>query len=94
MGVFSKRNSVSAPLLIIKKDAGDANVKEFKSFEEAIVDLENDPNVSVDKIEKLRSSLKNMANEATQSGRINLCLMVLSLQAMYISTNCKADSLQ
>ena len=53
------------PLLIIKKNADDANVREFKSIEEAIVDLENDPNVSSDKIEKLRSSLKNLKNKSS-----------------------------
>jgi polyhydroxyalkanoate synthesis regulator phasin len=60
MGFFAKKHSVSAPLLIIKKDADDVNVKEYKSIEEAIADLENDPNVPTEKIEKLRSSLKNL----------------------------------
>ena len=60
MGFFTKKHSVSAPLLIIKKDADDVNVKEYKSIEEAIADLENDPNVPTCKIEKLRLSLKNL----------------------------------
>ena len=60
MEFFTKKHSVSAPLLIIKKDADDVNVKEYKSIEEAITDLENDPNVPTEKIEKLRSSLKNL----------------------------------
>jgi len=66
MGFLTKKHSVSAPLLIIKKDADlsrtrdDLNVKEYKSIEEAITDLENDPNVPADKIEKLKSSLKNL----------------------------------
>ena len=60
MGFFTKKHSTSAPLLIIKKDKDDSNVKEYKSIEEAIIDLENDPNVSAEKIEKLRSSLKNL----------------------------------
>jgi hypothetical protein len=60
MGFFTKKHSVSAPLLIIKKDADDVNVKEYKSIEEAIADLENDPNVPGDKIEKLRLSLNNL----------------------------------
>ncbi|MCX6175577.1 MAG: hypothetical protein NTZ27_12560 [Ignavibacteriales bacterium] len=59
-GFFTKKNSVSVPLLIIKKDTDDSNIKEYKSIEEAITDLENDPNVPSDKIEKLRSSLKNL----------------------------------
>ena len=60
MGFFTKKHSKSAPLLIIKKDADDSNVKEYKSIEEAIADLENDPNVPAEKIEKLKSSLKNL----------------------------------
>ena len=60
MGSFTKKHSKSAPLLIIKKESDDVNVKEYISIEEAIADLENDPNVSTDKIEKLRSSLKNL----------------------------------
>ena len=57
---FSGKHAFNSPLLIIKKDTDDANVKEYKSIEEAIADLENDPNVPTDKIEKLRSSLKNL----------------------------------
>ena len=60
MGFFSKKNSNSMPLLIIKKDSDEVNVKEYKSIDEAIADLENDPNVPSDKIEKLRLSLKNL----------------------------------
>ena len=65
MYLFTKKPSKSAPLLIITKDTDDANVKEYKSIEEAIVNLENDPNVSADKIEKLRSSLKNLKNKSS-----------------------------
>ncbi len=57
---FTKKFSDSAPLLIIKKDVDDVNIKEYKSIEEAITDLENDPNVPTEKIEKLRASLKNL----------------------------------
>ncbi|MCK9211025.1 MAG: hypothetical protein M0P61_09345 [Ignavibacteriaceae bacterium] len=57
MSLFTKKKPVATPLLIIKKDANDANVKEYKSIEEAIVDLENDPNVSAYKIEKLITHL-------------------------------------
>jgi hypothetical protein len=60
MRFFTKDHSKSAPLLIIKKETDDVNVKEYKSIEEAIADLENDPNVPADKIEKLKSSLKNL----------------------------------
>jgi 2,3-bisphosphoglycerate-independent phosphoglycerate mutase len=63
--LFAKKHSDPLPLLIIKKNADDANVKEYTSIEEAIVDLENDPNVSSVKIEKLRSSFKNLKNKST-----------------------------
>ncbi len=65
MDLFTKKHSKTAPLLIIKKDAEDANVKEYKSIEETIADLESDPNVPADKIEKLRSSLKNLKNKTS-----------------------------
>ena len=65
ISLFTKKHSDPLPLLIIKKNADDANVKEFNSIEEAIVDLENDPNVSSDKIKKLRSSLKNLKNKSS-----------------------------
>lgn len=65
MGFFTKKHSNSTPLLIIKKDADNANVKEYKSIEEAIADLEIDPNVPPHKIEKLRLSLKNLKNRTS-----------------------------
>jgi len=65
MRFFAKKQSKSVPLLIIKKDADDANVKEYKSIEEAISNLENDPNVPSDKIEKLKSSLKQLKNKTS-----------------------------
>jgi hypothetical protein len=58
-------NSGSSPLLIIKKNTDDANVKEYNSIEEAIADLENDPNVPWDKIEKLKSSLNQLKNKTS-----------------------------
>ncbi|MCX6150580.1 MAG: hypothetical protein NTX22_08670 [Ignavibacteriales bacterium] len=63
--LFTKKQSKSAPLLIIKKEVDEVNVKEYKSIEEAIADLENDPNVPSVKIEKLRSSLKNLKNKTS-----------------------------
>jgi len=63
MSIFKKKPSKNAPLLIIKKDTDDANIKEYESIEEAIADLENDPNVPSDKIEKLRLTLKNLKNK-------------------------------
>ncbi|MCX6284027.1 MAG: hypothetical protein NTW31_07330 [Bacteroidetes bacterium] len=61
---FIKKQSDPLPLLIIKKNADDANVKEYNSIEEAIEDLEKDPNVSAQKIEKLRIALKNLKNKS------------------------------
>lgn len=55
----------SAPLLIIKKGAEDTNIKEYNSIEEAILDLEKDPNVSALKIEKLKSSIKILKDKTT-----------------------------
>jgi len=60
MKLFSRKNSETVPLLIIRKSTDEENVKEYKSIEDAIADLENDPNVSKEKIEKLKSSLKNL----------------------------------
>lgn len=65
MGLFQKNHSKSSPLVIIKKEADDVNVKEYKSIEEAIADLENDPNVSSEKVARLRLSLKNLKNKTS-----------------------------
>jgi len=65
IGLFTKKSTQSVPLLIIKKETGAANVKEYLSIEEATADLENDPNVPSGKIEKLRSSLKNLKNKTS-----------------------------
>jgi len=54
-----------SPLLIIKKDAGDSNIKEYNSIEEAIADLEKDPNVSLDKIEHLKSAVKMLKDKTS-----------------------------
>jgi len=42
MNSFTKKKARSAPLLIIKKDSDDSNVKKYESIEEAIADLENE----------------------------------------------------
>jgi len=63
--LFTKKTSKSAPLLIIRKDTDDANIKKYQSIEEAITDLENDPNVPADKIEKLKSSLHQLKNKSS-----------------------------
>jgi len=65
MSLFSKKHPDAAPLLIIKKEASDTNTKEYNSIEEAIADLESDPNVSKEKIEKLKSSLKSLKNRTS-----------------------------
>jgi len=65
MSLFSKKHPDAAPLLIIKKEASDTNTKEYNSIEEAIADLESDPNVSKEKIEKLKSSLKSLKNKTS-----------------------------
>ncbi len=65
MDLFKKKPSDSVPLLIIKKGTDDGNVIEYRSIEEAISDLENDPNVPSDKIETLRSSLKKLKNKTS-----------------------------
>jgi len=62
---FSGKHAFNSPLLIIKKDTDDANVKEYKSIEDAITDLENDPNVPAEKIENLKTSLKRLKNKTS-----------------------------
>lgn len=63
MEIFSRKDSGSVPLLIIRKNTDEENVKEYKSIEDAIADLENDPNVSKEKIEKLKSSFETLKNK-------------------------------
>ncbi len=60
MSIFSRKPPKSAPLLIIKKDSDDTNIKEYESIDEAIADLANDPNVPPDKIEKLIHSVDQL----------------------------------
>ncbi len=62
-GFFRKKPTDLSPLLIIKKNADDGLIKEYRSIEEAIAELENDPNISVEKIEKLRVSVKNLKDK-------------------------------
>ena len=65
IGVFSKKQPNQSPLLILKKVADDSNIKEYLSIEEAIADLEKDVSVSLEKIEKLKSSLRNLKNKSS-----------------------------
>jgi len=60
-----QQNLKSAPLLIIKKAADHDTIKEYNSIEEAIADLEKDPNVSLDKIEHLKLSVKMLKDKSS-----------------------------
>lgn len=62
---FIKKNSKSSPLLIIKKGADNNNIKEYNSIEEAIRDLEKDPNIGREKIDKLKSSIEKLKNKSS-----------------------------
>ena len=65
IGMFSKNRPPPVPLLIIKKETDDANVREYRSIEEAIADLETDVNVPPHKIEKIRASLNTLKNRTS-----------------------------
>ena len=65
LSFFHKEQSKSTPLVIIKQPKVDSDIKEYSSIEEAISDLESDPNVSAIKIEKLRSSLNQLKNKTS-----------------------------
>lgn len=65
IGFIKNKRSGSVPLLIIKKERDDANVKEYRSIEEAIADLEADANVPAHKIEKIRASLNSLKNRTS-----------------------------
>ena len=64
-GLFKKKKSNSVPLLIIKRFTDDGNMMEYNSIDEAISDLEKDPNISAYKIEKLKVTLKNLKDKDT-----------------------------
>ena len=65
MNLFSGKKTKPVPLLIIRQEIKDTNVKEYLSIDEAIADLEKDPNVSSAKIENLKSSLKQLRNKSS-----------------------------
>lgn len=65
ISLFNKENSKTVPLLIIKKGTESEIIKEYNSIEEAIADLENDPNVSKEKIDRLKIALKSLKNKTT-----------------------------
>ena len=60
-----KKEDTQAPLLIIQKDSDGTDTKEYRSIEEAIIDLEKDPNVPKDKLEKIKASLDNLKHKST-----------------------------
>lgn len=62
---FRKRKAESSPLIIIRKGADEGNIKEYNSIEEAIADLGNDPNVSKEKLEKLKSSIRKLKKQSS-----------------------------
>jgi hypothetical protein len=61
--LFNQKGKETAPVLIIKKDSDGYRVREFQSAEDAISDLENNPDAPVDKKKKLKSSLLNLKNK-------------------------------
>lgn len=63
MNYFIRKHINSVPLLIIKKEKSDESTKAFNTIEETISDLANDPNIPVDAIEKLRSSVKKLKED-------------------------------
>lgn len=65
MSIFSKKTPKSTPLLIIRQESDDSNVKEYESIDEAIADLATDPNVPPEKIEKLIASLKQLKHKTS-----------------------------
>lgn len=62
---FKPKRLPQTPLLIIRKETDETAVKEYRSIEEAIADLEKDPNVPADKIEKIRTSLNTLKNRTS-----------------------------
>jgi len=64
-GLFNNKRVNTTPILIIKKDSNNDRIKEYSSIEEALTDLENDPNIPSDKIEKIRTLLKQLKNKTS-----------------------------
>lgn len=63
LGLFRKKTTDPTPLIIIRKNTEESKITEFDSIEEAIASLEDNPHVSSEKIEQLRSSFKNLKNK-------------------------------
>ncbi len=61
---FFKRNKPrSAPLLIITKESDDARYSEYRTIEKIITEIENNSTVPKEKIETLKSLIKNLKNK-------------------------------
>jgi len=58
--VKKQKTGNSAPVLIIQKDSNSQETKEYYSIEKAIADLENDANISKEKLEQIRKSLDSL----------------------------------
>ena len=54
------KSGTSAPLFIIQKYSNSQETKEYSSIENAIADLENDANISKEKLEQIRKSLDSL----------------------------------
>lgn len=55
-----KNQKATSPLFIIKRAVDDSEIREYKAIEEIIIDLENDENISKEKLEKLRTSIESL----------------------------------
>ena len=72
-GLFRGKKSGSVPLVLIKRVKDDGEIHEYSSIEEVIADLQNDPNIPSEKIERLKSSfeeLKNRTSKKIRNGEI------------------------
>jgi hypothetical protein len=56
--VKKQKTGNSSPLLITQKDSNNMGTKRYSSIEKAIADLENDANISKEKLEQIRKSLE------------------------------------
>jgi hypothetical protein len=64
LALFNKNKSTSSPLIIIKRALDDSK-KEYSSIEKAIAELESDPNVPKEQIQKLKSSIIKLKNQGS-----------------------------
>ena len=60
-----------APVMVISTDSNE--IKEYESIEQALSELEKDPNVPIEKIERLKSSINKLRKRGVikiQNGEI------------------------